>query len=376
MDERAIWLNVIKVLNEDKKNGTNSFKKGGEIDMYPKGGTVPKNGNIPHYDLGDWVGILGSAAPLLANIFGKGNSDKTAQNIALGSIPLHTLGLTNNINAQKAAYGTAISDFTGLGQNLNNFALGQAGANIAGRLSQDTNYGRFDPTTQDARLANFNTRTPNSFIDALTPKVDYGALASTLGARGFNSAVGNIAGNQIEGRNTAAINAFNQDRSLGLNILGQRNNLDSFSQQFNLGQREKQQAAENSQKAGIFGDISSLQGRLGDIQSQILPITTQFNLQRAGLEGQIPMGIAQNAQSIAALIAMNNAQNRGNQQTTSASNLLGGSKIDINKILQNLFGNKNVIGNNISPNTMDTTTINGDTPFNLGTNLTGSYLWN
>lgn len=330
MDERAIWLNVIKVLNEDKKNGTNSFKKGGEIDMYPKGGTVAKNGNIPHYDLGDWVGILGSAAPLLANIFGKGNSDKTAQNIALGSIPLHTLGLTNNINAQKAAYGTAISDFTGLGQNLNNFALGQAGANIAGRLSQDTSYGRFDPTTQDARLANFNTRTPNSFIDALTPKVDYGTLASTLGARGFNSAVGNIAGNQIEGRNTAAINAFNQDRSLGLNILGQRNNLDSFSQQFNLGQREKQQAAENSQKAGIFGDISSLQGRLGDIQSQILPITTQFNLQRAGLEGQIPMGIAQNAQSIAALIAMNNAQNG-----TGGSNS-GGNQNLINQLLQKL----------------------------------------
>lgn len=340
MDERAIWLNVIKVLNEDKKNGTNSFKKGGEIDKYPGGGWI-----------GDLAGILGSAAPLLSNIFGKGNSDKTAQNIALGSIPLHTLGLTNNIRAQQAAYGTAISDFTGLGQNLNNFALGQAGANIAGRLSQDTSYGRFDPTTQDARLANFNTRTPNSFIDALTPKVDYGTLASTLGARGFNSAVGNIAGNQIEGRNSAAINAFNQDRSLGLNILGQRNNLDNFSQQFNLGQREKQQAAENSQKAGIFGDISSLQGRLGDIQSQILPITTQFNLQRAGLEGQIPMGIAQNAQSIAALIAMNNSQNSKNNSQTSG--------VDINQLLSQLFSNNlqgiknNVSDQNLNQNRLD-----------------------
>lgn len=314
IESRLPWLQQLIEFNESKRQ-----KDPGELSQFKHGGKVVDKSNkskivrlkdLEKHGPGDWVGdaigIGATALPFLQSIFGKNNSgiDPLAQAMLTGSAPLNTLGLTQNVRANQNALGQGITDFTGLGQNLNNFATMQAGAQIAGRALQDTTFERFNPTSQLANLNNFNTRTPNSFIDALsTPKFNLNALASTLGPRGFNTFGAQLVGQQNEAKNNAVMNQFNQNRNMDFNIMGQKNNLDSFTQQFNIGQGEKQQAAKNAQTAGIFGDIGSLYNRYGDIQSQILPITTQFNMQRANLEGQIPLGVSQNMMNIGSVLA-------------------------------------------------------------------------
>ena len=50
----------------------------------------------------------------------------------------------------------------------------------------------------------------------------------------------------------------------------------------------------NAQTSGVFGNVSGLFNRLGNIQSSIQPITTQLNLDRANLAGQPSMRAGQN----------------------------------------------------------------------------------
>lgn len=333
MMARTPWLQQLVAFNESKRMGTpeGSFKKGGPVlkmkdvvSIPSTGGRVQKFGPGGNTDWGSIIGTAASALPFIADLFGanKGSEiDPMARNLIYGSAPLHALGLSQNINAQRNAFGQAIQDYTGLGQNLNQFAMGTAGANIAGRMMQDTNFQRFDPLAQQTRLANFNTRTPQSFVDALsTPRYDLNSLAATLGPRGFNTFAGQLAGQQMDTRNRAMMEQFNQDRNLGFNILGQQNALDSFSQQFNIGQAEKEMAAKNAQTAGVFGDIGSLFNRFGDIQSNILPATTQFNLQRANLSGQLPLGIAQNMLNMGSIMATTaNGQQQQQEKPQSGS---------------------------------------------------------
>lgn len=336
-------------------NTTPRFKKGGEVMRMKDVVTMPKGG-VAKYDIGDWIGTAASALPFLTDLFGgnKGsNVDPLARNMILGSAPLYSAGLTQNINAQQNALGQGIQDFTGLGQNLNQYAGMSAGANIMGRQLQQTDFERFNPLTQDSRLANFNTRTPSSFIDAAsTPKYDLNALAGTLGPRAFNTFGAQMVGQNMANRNNVAMNQFNSDRNAAFNVLGQRNALDSFSQQFNIGQGEKEMAAKNAQTAGTFGDISSYFNRLGDIQSNILPITTGLNMQRANLEGQIPLGIAQNMMNVGSVYA-GLANNQGNQKPVqsgtgnnfqSLRNIIFGSNMNTGNPIGNNFSN---IGNMI-----------------------------
>lgn len=344
MNNRLPWLEQVILFNESRrgKQPAREFKQGGPVKMdgvrhLPKGGSVGK-----YPSGGDILSVLGTAAPFLLDLFGanKGsNIDPIARNMILGSSPLYAAGVNQNINAQNQQLGTSIQDFTGLGQNLNAFAGAQAGANIAGRALQQTDFQRFDPRLQDARLANFQTRTPNAVIDALSiPRYDLNALAGTLGPRAFSNFASQLVNSENETRNNAILNQFNADRGMGLNILGQRNALDTFGQQFNIGQAEKQQAARNAQTAGIFGDVSSYFGRLGDIQSQILPITTQLALQKAGLAGQKEMNIAQNLMNTGSVYAQ-----LGEQQPQQT----GGTGTGNYEFLKNLIGTQvNQIGQN------------------------------
>lgn len=360
MNNRLPWLEQVIQFNESRrgKQPTQTFKQGGVVRMegvrhLPKGGSV---GKFPSG--GDILSVLGTAAPFLMDLFGankgKSNIDPIARNMILGSSPLYAAGLNANINSQNNQYATAIQDFTGLGQNLNNFAGAQAGANIAGRALQQTDFKNFDPLLQDQRLANFQTRTPNAVIDALsTPRYDLNALAGTLGPRAFGNFTSQMINSENETRNNAIIGQFNQDRSMGLNVLGQRNALDSFSQQFNIGQGEKQQQARNAQTAGIFGDVSSYFGRLGDIQSQILPITTQFALQKAQLAGQKQMGTAQNLMNTGSIYAqLGNQSNYGKQQGGGGQQQQSKQTGNYDFLKNIIFGSNtntgNPIGNNFS----------------------------
>jgi len=319
INSRIPWLQELIKFNEEKrtkKEDPAMFKKGGEVRMKDL-----QMQDIKKHDWGDFASILGTAAPFLQGLFGKNQTglDPTTRNLLLGSMPLNQLGTVQNINAQKSALGTGINDFTKLGQNLNQYAVGSTGMNVLGRLMQDTSFERFNPLTQMSALDNFQTRTPQSFVDALsTPKYDLNSLAATLGPRGFSTFASQLTGNQIDSRNKAMMDIYNQDRSLSYDVLGKKNALDSFTQQFNIGQGEKQMAAKNAQTAGVFGDFSSLFNRFGDIQSQILPITTQMNLQRAGLAGQANIGAAQNMMNVASIMSAlqggSNNQNGGNQQ--------------------------------------------------------------
>lgn len=344
MNNRLPWLEQVILFNESRrgKQPAREFKQGGPVKMdgvrhLPKGGSVRKFGPG-----GDILSVLGTAAPFLLDLFGanKGsNIDPIARNMILGSSPLYAAGVNQNINAQNQQLGTSIQDFTGLGQNLNTLAAAQAGTQIGGRSLLKTDFQRFDPLLQDARLANFQTRTPNAVIDALsTPRYDLNALAGTLGPRAFSNFASQLVNSENETRNNAILNQFNADRGMGLNILGQRNALDTFGQQFNIGQAEKQQAARNAQTAGIFGDVSSYFGRLGDIQSQILPITTQLALQKAGLAGQKEMNIAQNLMNTGSVYAQ-----LGEQQPQQT----GGTGTGNYEFLKNLIGTQvNQIGQN------------------------------
>lgn len=325
MESRMPWIAELIGLNEEKRGGDDTdliiFGKGGKVkrkDVEHK----PEGGNI-----GNILQIGAAALPFIQSLFGGGQQaasgvDPLARSMILGSAPLAGLGIQQNINAQQGVRDQAIQDFTGLGQVLNNFAFGTTGANILGRQLQDTDFERFNPSAQDTRLANFNTRTPRSFVDALsTPNFDLQALASELGPRGFNTFASNLVSNQMRSRNEALMNQFNQQRNLDLNILGQRNALDTFTQQFNIGQGEKEQAARNAVTAGTFGDIGSLFGRLGDIQSNILPILTDFNFQRAALEGQIPLLTSQNLMNTGSVLASLGTGQPGTTAGGGAGNL-------------------------------------------------------
>lgn len=278
---RQPWLETIIAFNE-------SQRKTEPVRMFQKGGDV----------LGTILGTAGTALPFLYDLFGgnKGqtNVDPIARNLVFGSLPLSTYGLSQNLAAQRSALSTGINDFTGLGQNLNQYALGTLGASTAGILGQDTTYQRFNPAAQNAALSNFNTRTPSNVIDSLAPTYNLNSLAQTLGPRGFSVVAPQLTSQYLDKRNQFAANQFNQDRSLAYDILGRKNQLDTFTQQFNIGQGEKEQQARNQQIAGVAGNFGSYFNRLGDIQSQILPITTGLNIQRAGLQGQLAMGTAQN----------------------------------------------------------------------------------
>lgn len=303
IESRTPWIKALIAFNEEKKNGT--YQYGGPVQFQGGGGLK----------LEDLLGIAGSAIPWISSLFGgqnQSNVDPITRNMLLGSVPLHTLGLSQNIRSQQGALGQGIDDFTALGKDLEGLAYGQAGSNIAGTLLQETQLPRYDFQSQRSRLQGFNTQAPRSFVNALsTPQYDMRGLAQELGPRGFSSFSNNLVSNQLGTRNQAISNQFNQDRGLDFQRMGMLNQVDMAEQQGNIPIQMQEIQNRNLQRQGVFGNISGLMGNIGNIRSQILPITTQFNLQRAGLDGQIAMGTAQNMQNVASIYGTFNQLGQG-----------------------------------------------------------------
>lgn len=290
LESRSPYLEVLMALNEFKKMGKDSpfkFKHGGPVKMrhlnkYPEGGDV----------LSQIFNIAGTALPFLSGLFNKNN--QPGQQYINAALPIDQAAFQSNVNARDNAYGQAIQDFSGLGQNLNQLALGTAGAGIMGNLLQETNLPRFDYNSARARLNNFNTNTPRAFAEALSrPTYDTRAILQELGPRAGTALVG-LDANRVNSRNTAMINQFNQDRNLGFNVLQGLNNIDIGEQQANIPLQLQEIQARNAQRSGVFNQFGDLFNRLGQIQSSLLPITTGFNLERANLVGQPGMRAAQN----------------------------------------------------------------------------------
>lgn len=303
INSRMPYLQALIEFNEEEKDED-------DILVFGKGGRVYRKKNVKKaggggMQLEDWLQIGATALPLIKNIFGigdRGTGAGTSQAYMLGSAPMYQLGLTKNVRAQEGALDRSMGRFQDLEGNLNQYAGLQTGANIMGRLAQETELPSYDFSSQRSRLQNFNTRTPRSFVDALsTPNYDMQALAAELGPRGFNTVANNLLANQMATRNNAMMQQYNADRNMGYNVMQALNTVDSSEQRLNIPLQIQEIRNRNAQRAGIAGDVSGYFGRLGDIQTQMTPIYSDLDLQRAQLAGQIEMGTANNMVKIGAV---------------------------------------------------------------------------
>lgn len=316
-------MNIIKLSEQQRANKEESGDNDeGIVGTFKKGGQVRVK-NVHQVHMGDWIGLAGSLAPLLGNLLGGnktppvGGISPFVQNGMLATLPAYQLGVNQNVAAQQGALGQGIDDFSALGQKLIGDARqsfkGQSLANLAGTglsamnaLAMETNLPRLDLSASRARVNNFrpSSGTRASIEAAATPTYDAQAIMDTLGSRS-GSALAQLNSQQMGVRNQAAQQRNQFLDATEQNRIGQLNQLDATELPFNIQQQEKERSlreAQRNQLTGSFGqgiqrgaDLQSgLLGQEGQIQSQILPITTQFNLQRAQLEGQPLMLGAQN----------------------------------------------------------------------------------
>lgn len=316
-------MNIIKLSEQQRANKEESGDNDeGIVGTFKKGGPVRVK-NVHQVHMGDWIGLAGSLAPLLGNLLGGnktppvGGISPFVQNGMLATLPAYQLGVNQNVAAQQGALGQGIDDFSALGQKLIGDARqsfkGQSLANLAGTglsamnaLAMETNLPRLDLSASRARVNNFrpSSGTRASIEAAATPTYDAQAIMDTLGSRS-GSALAQLNSQQMGVRNQAAQQRNQFLDATEQNRIGQLNQLDATELPFNIQQQEKERSlreAQRNQLTGSFGqgiqrgaDLQSgLLGQEGQIQSQILPITTQFNLQRAQLEGQPLMLGAQN----------------------------------------------------------------------------------
>lgn len=300
LDSRTPYLQIVKLFNEAARMNDQ------DVQPFQHGGTVKYQGGGFANTAMDILGILGSALPLALNLGSGGNNQLNADprgvNMMLGSVPLNSLGLTQNVRAQENALDRAIGNYTGLGQNLNQFATGQFGTQLFGRLGQNLDLPRFNFDT--SRLQNFNTQTPRSFIDAVSmPNYDTRSILQEAGGRGSAGILGNLQSNLIRQRNEALTNQFNQNRLLDFQLANRLTDVGIAEDRANMPLQLQEQQARNARIAGISSDAGSLLGRYGDIQSSILPQLTGFDISRAQLAGQIPLGIAQNMFNAGSILA-------------------------------------------------------------------------
>ena len=309
LTQRLPWLDVVIGFNETEKQ-----KKNPDALLFKKGGTVKRPLRLKNaikapsgMDVSQILNLLGTALPFVDDLFGGNNNstiDPMARSMILGALPIDQAGFQANVNARTDAMNQGIADFTGLGQNLNQFALGTAGAGIMGNLLQNTDLPRFDFSSARSRLNNFNTTTPRTFAEALaTPRFDTRAVLQELGATRGGTTLSALESERQRQFNQAMVNQFNQDRSLDFARTQGLNQLDIGEQDRNvpLGLQEIQ--ARNAQTSGIFGQFGDLFNRFGQIQSEILPITTDLNLQRAGLVGTPGMRAAHNLLGVGTTLA-------------------------------------------------------------------------
>lgn len=281
-----------------------------EVPVFQGGGWVQT--------VGDIAGILGTAAPFIGSLFGNNNNaaagqlgyvDPLSRSMILGSFPLSTLGTIQNVRAQQGALGNALTNLTGLNNDLLSLNNQGTAAGIAGQLAQQTDLPELN--YDFSRLQTFNTRTPQSFINAAaTPLNSASAVIDRLGNRGAASFLANDAAQRMAARNSVAAQQFNQDRNLDYSIANTITAGQNQEAQLNNAIQQQEIAARNNVFSNIASQAQNNLANRGNILSDTFRVGSDLELQLAQLSGQIPSTIAQNMLNVGSINQMLNAQNQ------------------------------------------------------------------
>lgn len=254
MASRAPYLKVLVELGEQKRkeleNPVGQFKYGGYIKPRKAFGGAA---------IGAGLGVAGS---LLSGIGG-----------------------ISNINAQKKelqAQQAQLAALTGQLQGLNNQSVG---VGIAGQLAQDTS--RKDLDLNFSRMENFNTGTPQSFIDAqAAPNVDVASLIDRLGDRGGIAALANVNATSSQNRNAAAQQAYQNQQGQDYNIANLLTQGENHETEFNRNLRDQETNARNNVFNNIAGQVQGGLQTDASLRTQNFNVSTELGSQLAGLQGQ------------------------------------------------------------------------------------------
>ena len=305
---RVPYLTPIIQLNEEKRKRKEEkvpkLENGGGIQHANLGAILGGIGNI--------AGIAGTAIPFISGLFGGNNRnqnalgfDRLSQGMISSAIPMNVASQIMNIGAQRNALQDAQGNLNTLVGDLTQFNNLGTLTGVGSQLAQQTDLPRLN--LNFSRLQNFDTSTPNSFINAAgTPIVDVGTLIDRLGSRGGASLASNINSQSLRNRNALASQQFNQDRQLDFNITNQLQNLGNQQTQFNLGQREKEIAANNTRIGNIGSQLQTGLQNQGQIQRDQFNVGSNLDLQLASLRGQQLNAIAGGLQNAGLLRGMMN----------------------------------------------------------------------
>lgn len=316
---RLPYLSTVIMLNEDKK-GVDKFPKGGSVPKAPDGGFLDTLGNIGS--------IASSFAPFLSSIFGGGGGqgmDPTSNALMSASFPLNTIGSFQNVNAQRNALNRAQGNLGNLTSDLMNINQLNTGLGALAFSNLETNAPLLNYDT--SRLENFNTRTPSNFVDALsTPNYDINSIIDRLGRRGSAPIVSNLISSNQAQRNQAAITQFNQDRGLSYDLANRLTGIGIDEATRNQGIQAGNMRNRNDQLLGFTGQLQSGLGQRGEILSNAFSVGTGFDLQKAGLAGQVSRQAAQDALNLASLRStLLNSANGGGGQGQGGGNSFNGT---------------------------------------------------
>ena len=264
-----------------------------------------KNGGVPKANFGQF---LGNVLPAVGSFFGFGSPgadqpinpiDPLNNALMLGSFGLSSAGIIDNVRAQRRALNNALDGQTALTGQLGNINNASTLAGLASTLSQQTDLPELQ---QDfSRLANFQTTTPQSFIDAAAvPTISASSLIDRLGPNAAVSAIANQQAQSIASRNAAAANAFNQDRNLRFNIDGTITNGLNQQRQFNNQIRRQEIAARNNLIGQAGSQVQNGLQNQARLASNDFTNRTQLELQRAMLQGQATGAIGQQLMNLGA----------------------------------------------------------------------------
>lgn len=296
LKSRLPYLQLIIALNELKKGPEKPFKG---IRKAPTGGNFWQT-------LGDIGTVAGTALPFLQSLFGGGGGqgggqglDPMTSALLTGAFPLNTAGTIANVRAQQNSLANAQGNLTGLTSDLiglNNFSTGLGALGYAG-LETDAPLLRSD----FSRLENFNTRTPRAFSEArATPNFDIGSIMGRLG-RGSAPIVADLLSNQQRLINEGATRDFERTQGLDFQIANLLTNLGVEQDVRNQAILASNMGNRNARDLGFVGQLQQGAGQHGNILSNAFTVGTGLDLQRAGLTGQIPQRIAQDAVSLATI---------------------------------------------------------------------------
>jgi hypothetical protein len=286
-----------------------------EVPIMQRGGYVRKYQQGGGTNWGDIAGIAATALPAIMGLFGGGNRqggatgtlDPMTNTLLMGSMPLNTLGIVNNVRAQQSSLNNALGNLGNLNNDLMSLNNQGTMAGIGAQLAQNTDLPRLQ--LDFSRLQGFNTTTPRSFINAAeTPLMSTSSLLSSVGGRDSASILANENANRMTQRNNVAMTQFNQDRSLGYDIANRLTEGMNAERQYNNQLSQQEIAAKNNVFANIGSELQGNFSNRGNILSDTFTQGTNLDMQLAQLSGQIPMAIGQNMMNMGALRAQLQAQ--------------------------------------------------------------------